>query len=1338
MASFAHLHVHTEYSLLDGMSRMKDLVQHTVDLGMDSLAITDHGAMYGIMEFYNACKAQEVKPIIGLEAYLAPRRMTDRDPQHDKSSYHLLLLAENQTGYQNLLKIASAAQLDGFYYKPRIDKEFLAAHAEGLIATSGCLAAEIPRMIVEGRDAEARKLIGWYQDVFGPERFYIELQEHDIPELRTLNQALYELAPYAQIPLVATNDVHYVHKEDADPHDVLLCIGTGSLVSEPKRLKFSDDSYYLRSPEEMIRIFGDAPESIANTLKIAEMCNVNLDDRSYKLPKFPVPEGYDAESYLRHLCEKGLVWRYGDHATDPEIRERLEHELRIIHQMGFDAYFLIVWDLCEFARREDIWWNVRGSGAGSVVAYSLGITGIDPMQNQLIFERFLNPGRVNMPDIDLDYPDDRRAEMIQYCVEKYGSDKVAQIITFGTLGARAAIRDVGRTLDVPLGEVDQLARMIPSIPLGVSIDQALAEIPDLKAAYDDGDRPYIKKLLDTASRLEGIARHASTHAAGVLIADKPLVEYTPLNRPTSSSEGALGSVSQWPMATVDAIGLLKVDFLGLRTLTIMRKACELIERYHGVAYDLSNIPYRHRPDDPEYNAQLDRAFELMTRGETSGVFQVEGAGMTRVLTEMKPSRFEHIIAAISLFRPGPLEYIPAYIKRMHGEEKVAYHHDLLEPILSETYGIIVYQEQIMQIASQLFGYELGEADLMRRAVAKKKKKELDKHRAKFQKQGPERGVSPEVAEAIFNDIEFFARYGFNKSHAADYAVLTVQTAFLKAHYPHEYMAALLTIERGDTDKVGAYIVDCRRMGIDVLPPDVNSSESDFAIEMQGDARAIRYGMSAIKNVGEGSVEAILEAREGQPFRDLVDFCQRVDLRAVGKRALESLIKVGALDAFGERLVLLESLDRIMSYSNSLHRAADIGQMSLFGDATGVELDTDAGGLLVSEATMEVRPREMLQWERELVGLYVSEHPLQAVMDQIEHVVSAYSNSLTEADHDRQVTMVGMVTYVRPHMTKTNKPMAFAGIEDLYGTMEVVIWPSTWDETKELWQPDRILLLRGKIDAQGNDAKLLCDEASTNFEIYTGVDEENGGGPRYKVPAIYDEEPSLPPDGLDAPADEADADDYPFPSDYEEPAYLAEAPLSPAVAAALAGGNGGSNGGSTRPDAAPATPAAQQQPPPPQPAPTQVAAPAPQQEVAAPEAASPEPVREPEPAEAPAPLYEPPRMASARAAAAAPAATPAPEPTPASIATDDGNGEQAVHLRLFIARTEDPERDRRRLNRLHGALISRPGADSFSFVLIDGKQRIEVDFRGESTHFCPELQHKIDEIVGLDALQVERL
>jgi DNA polymerase-3 subunit alpha len=1080
---FVHLHVHTEFSLLDGMSRIPQLVARASQLNMPALAITDHGVMYGVMDFYRECEKQGVQPIIGVEAYLAARSMTDRDPQYDKSPYHLLLLAENQTGYRNLLRLVSAAQLEGFYYKPRVDKRLLAEHAEGLIATSGCMASEVPRLVTDGRHAEAREALGWYRDVFGADNFFVELQSHAIPGLDALNSALIDLARVVGLGLVATNDVHYVTVEDAEPHDVLLCIGTGNLITEPDRMRMSDSSYYLRSGDEMATLFAEVPEATHNTLAIGERCRVDLSYKGHHLPDFQVPDGHDAKSYLRALCEEGLHRRYGARADESEIRGRLEHELRVIHKMGFDTYFLIVWDLCEFARQRSIWWNVRGSGAGSVVAYSLGITGIDPIENDLIFERFLNPDRVSMPDIDLDYPDDRRAEMIDYCVHRYGEDRVAQIITFGTLGARAAVRDVGRTLDVPLNEVDQVARLIPNIPgKPVTIEQAREQVPDLREMYET--TPYIKTLLDTAQKLEGIARHASTHAAGVIIADRPLIEYAPLHRPThgEQQEGALSLVTQWPMEVCESIGLLKVDFLGLRTLTVMRQACGLIERYHGIHYNLENIPYRPAPNDPEVTRMVDEAFALLARGEVAGIFQVEGSGLRNLLTEMKPTRFEHIIAAISLFRPGPMEYIPAYIQRMHGQEPVVYHHPALEPILDETYGICVYQEQIIRIASELFGYTMADADLMRRAVAKKKEKELKKHRATFQKRGPENGVPAEVAGRIFDDIEFFARYGFNKSHAADYAVLTCQTAFLKTHYPHEYMAALLTVERHDTDKVGYYIADCRRMGIEVLPPDVNLSDADFTIEQQPDGtRSIRYGLCAVKNVGEGPVETILTAREDGPFINLDDFCRRVDLRQVQRRALECLVKVGALHSFGLRPRLLDSVDRLLAHSGSLHRARDAGQMSLFGEATGVTFEDGGASLLAENDSDEVSQREMLAWEKELVGAYISEHPLQTRMSQLESVVTAYSAELGESDHERQVTMAGLVTYVRRHTSRNGQQMAFAGIEDLQGQIEVVIWPSTWQETKGLWEEGRVLLLRGKIDASRGEPKLLCEFATTEFD-----------------------------------------------------------------------------------------------------------------------------------------------------------------------------------------------------------------------------------------------------------------
>ncbi len=776
---FVHLHVHTEFSLLDGLSRIDQLVARAKELNMPSLAITDHGAMFGVIDFFRACKKAGVKPIIGMEGYLARRSMVDRDPKEDKRPYHLLLLAKNQTGYQNLLKIASVAQLEGYYYRPRVDREFLAQHAEGLIATSGCLAAQIPSLVMEGKDDEARELIGWYQEVFGKDNFYLELQQHDIPELFTVNKWLveYERSHHTHVPLLATNDVHYVLKDDHDPHDTLLCIQTGALKSEPDRLRMSDASYYLTSADEMWSYFHEVPQALHNTMRVAEMCEVQLEHEGYHLPVFPVPEGYDAGTYLRHLCEKGLEWRYGSHAHEPEIRNRLNHELTIIHDMGFDTYFLIVWDLCEYARHADIWWNVRGSGAGSVVAYSLGITSIDPIQNNLLFERFLNPGRVSMPDIDIDFPDDRRGDMIAYTALKYGEDKVAAIITFGTLGAKAAVRDVGRALNVSLEVVNAAARLIPTEPKPKPIKVYVEDNPELKSLYET--RPDIKQIVDVASHLQGVNRHASMHAAGVIVGDKPLVEYMPLHRLTGheAEDSALKAVTQFPMETCESIGLLKIDFLGLSTLTIMRKACDLIERYHGIQYTMDNIPYRPN-GNPEHDRKLQETFAMIGRGETVGVFQVESGGMRQMLKDMRPTKFEHIIAAVSLYRPGPMDFIPQYNRRLHGDEKPAYKHRLLESILEETYGIIIYQEQIMQIASTLFGYELGEADLMRRAVSKKKEKDLKLHRDFFLQRGPDNGVDTDTAGKIFDDIEFFANYGFNKCLVGRTEVVDVDTGRL--------------------------------------------------------------------------------------------------------------------------------------------------------------------------------------------------------------------------------------------------------------------------------------------------------------------------------------------------------------------------------------------------------------------------------------------------------------------------------------------------------------------------------------------------------------------------------
>ncbi|MGB9775033.1 MAG: DNA polymerase III subunit alpha [Anaerolineae bacterium] len=1520
MPEFVHLHVHTHYSLLDGLCAPKALTARAAELGMPALAITDHGALYGVVEFYQAALESGIQPIIGLEAYLAPRRLHDRNAAEDRKPAHLLLLAQNQTGYKNLLRLATIAMLEGYYYKPRIDKEALEQYGEGLIVFSGCKSSEIPRLILEGRLEEARAAVAWYRERF-PGRFYLELQDHDLPDLHRVNRHLLEFAREFDLPLVATNDVHYLTREQAPVHDTLLAIGTGKSLKDPSRMRYEGDTYYMRTPEEMAALFAEVPEALTNTLRIAEMCQVELEFGRPHLPVFPVPEGHTPPSYLRQLCEKGLRRRYGDRADSAAIRQRLEHELAVIHQMGFDTYFLIVWDLCRAARERDIWYNARGSAGGSIVAYCLEITRVDPLTNHLIFERFLNPGRVTMPDIDLDFPDDRRSEMIEYALQKYGQENVAQIITFGTMGARAAVRDVGRVMDIPLSEVDRIAKLIPSIPgKPTSIAEALESVPELAELYRT--TPYVRQLLDTAMQLEGVARHASTHAAGVVIADAPLVEYCPLHRPTkeqgsggagergsggageqngedheeeAAGEAVLSAVTQWPMEDLEAIGLLKVDFLGLSTLTIMRRACDLIRQRHGVSLDLDSIPL----DDPAI-------YRLLSSGDVMGVFQVEGAGFRRVLQEMRPTRYEHVVAALALYRPGPMEYIPTYIRRMHGEEKVEYRHPALAPILDETYGIIVYQEQIIRIATDLAGYEPGEADTIRKAVGKKKKDALLAHRTQFVEGCRARGIAREVAEGIFDDIEFFARYGFNKclpgdveivdaatgrivcveemvnspnpvervltcdtgrlrlqvgqitgvtyngvkpvfrlttalgrqieatgnhpfftfdgwrrldelqpgdriavprrlpvegnqewpehwvialghllaegnlchphsvyyytqdqeqlndyvraaekfenvrcrvtfhkgtwsvyagrirrdeppgivswlktlglwgknarekeipadvfaikneqialllgrlwsgdghvsaragyvhayyataserlarqvqhlllrlgivsrlgkvdfpykegrrgyqvhimghehirqfaavigphllnpahrqachlvesmelptargtgdtipvdvkhiiraekaavgitwhrlregtgiapreflpstaptkkgfrretiarladyfdsdalrryaesdlywdrvvsieyvgekrtydlsvagthnfiandilvhnSHAATYGALTCQTAYLKAHYPLEYMTALLTVERHNTEKVGILVNECRRMGIEVLPPSINRSGLEFTIE----GKAIRFGLGAVKNVGDGPVGAILAARGDRPFSSLADFCRRVDLRLVNRRALESLIRAGALDEFGPRARLLAAIDRMMDLSARTHLARDIGQLSLFGEATGVQMDDDNSMFVGLPPVPEVPLREMLEWEKDLLGVYLSEHPLTRAARELADVINAYAGQLHEEPHESVVTVAGMVRRIRRHRTKDGKEMAFVTLEDLYGACDVVVFPRVWAESREKWQPEALVVVCGKVDARREPPSLICQWVKRPEEV----------------------------------------------------------------------------------------------------------------------------------------------------------------------------------------------------------------------------------------------------------------
>jgi DNA polymerase-3 subunit alpha len=1082
MPDFVHLHCHSEYSLLDGLCRLKPLAKKAKALGMPALALTDHGVMFGAMEYYRAAIDAGIKPIIGCELYVARRDMRDKDPEADKRSHHLIVLAENMTGYRNLLQIVSAAQLEGFYYKPRVDHAYLESHAEGLIALSACKSGEVIRAIENGQESESRKLAAWHREVFGAQNYFIELQSREgLPEMNGVNRELQEIAHSLDIPLVATNDVHYIAAEDAATQELLLAIQTGTTMSDSKRMRMEGSDYYLRTPAEMHGLFSGLPAALQNTMLIAERCNLNLDNKGYHLPVFEVPPGHSTDTYLRELAEDGFARRY-PHPTR-QLRQRLEYELGVIHGMGFDTYFLIVWDLVQAAKKRDIWYNIRGSAAGSMVAYTLDITALDPVKHNLIFERFLNPARVTMPDIDMDFPDDRRGEMIEYAVTKYGRDRVAQIITFGTLGAKAAIRDVARATGVELSEADRLARMVPGGPKIHLADQLQEGELAILYKSDAG----VKELLDRALSLEGISRHASTHAAGVVITDKPLTEYVPLHRPTKESKdkdkneaGVLSAVTQYPMEDLEGIGLLKMDFLGLATLTIMRRAVDLIEQTRGERVDISQVPI----DDPAI-------FELLSSGNVEGVFQVESQGMRKVLTGLKPTTFEDVSATIALYRPGPMQFIDSFIARKHGREPISYRHPALEPIMRDTYGALIYQEQVIQVMTDLAGYAAGDADLVRRAVGKKKDEELKKHRAGFVAGALKtRKIPTEIAEQIWSDIEYFANYGFNKAHSADYALVTCQTAWLKAHYPVEYMTALLSVARGDTEKIVSYTGECARLKLEMLPPSLNQSDLDFTVERlaSADARAmeagsesiarpsqlgIRYGLGAIKNVGDGVVNLIVNERKTNGcFHSLEDFCERVDLRQLNKRALECLAKCGVFDEFGRREQVLAVVDRMLESSQRAHYAQSVGQLDLFGGALGV-----AGLSFSPLPDIEARPlKEVLGWEKELLGIYVSEHPLKRIMPFVERNATATIGQIDASMNGQMIIMAGMVTSVRSITTKKGDLMAFVLLEDLQGTIEATVFPRLYAKTKELWENDNAVVLRAKVEERDGKLKLLAESA----------------------------------------------------------------------------------------------------------------------------------------------------------------------------------------------------------------------------------------------------------------------
>ena len=1070
--NFTHLHVHTEYSLLDGSNKIREYVNRVKELGMDSAAITDHGVMYGVIDFYRAAREAGINPVLGCEVYVAPASRFDREiGSGDDRYYHLVLLAENNQGYANLMKIVSKSFVEGFYYKPRVDLQLLEKYHEGLIALSACLAGEVARYLTRGMYEDAKAAALRYQDIFGKGNFFLELQDHGIPEQQNVNQQLLKMHRETGIELVATNDVHYTLAEDAQPHDVLLCLQTGNKLSDENRMRYEGGQYYVKSPEEMERLFPYATEALENTHKIAQRCHVEIEFGVTKLPKFDVPEGYTSWEYLNELCFKGLEERYP--SVTEELTERLNYELSTIKNMGYVDYFLIVWDFIRYAREHDIMVGPgRGSAAGSLVAYTLGITQLDPIRYDLLFERFLNPERVSMPDIDVDFCFERRQEVIDYVRRKYGDDCVVQIVTFGTLAARGVIRDVGRVMDLPYAQVDTIAKMIPQ-ELNITIDKALKMNPELKKTYEE--QPEIHDLIDTARRLEGLPRHTSMHAAGVVISQKDVSEYVPLSR---AQDGSI--VTQFTMTTLEELGLLKMDFLGLRTLTVIQNAVHLIEQDTGVHLDMQKIDYNDK-----------KVLDSLGTGRSDGVFQLESAGMKNFMKELKPQSLEDVIAGISLYRPGPMDFIPQYIRGKNHPDTIQYDCPQLEPILKPTYGCIVYQEQVMQIVRSLAGYTLGRSDLVRRAMSKKKAAVMEKERQNFvygnEAEGVPgciaNGISEQTANKIYDDMTDFAKYAFNKSHAAAYAVVSYQTAFLKYYHPVEFMAALMTSVIEMPNKVAEYIQVCRQMGISILPPDVNCGIYGFSV----DHGAIRYGLSAIKSVGRPVINELVEEREKNGiYRSLKDFIERLT-GTVNKRAIENFIKAGALDCLeGNRRQKMNVYGRIVDSIAQEKKNSFAGQMSLF-DLVSEEDKKDCE---IRMPDVDEYDKEMiLAFEKEVLGIYLSGHPLESYREIMDKMISAKTtdfqpdeeSGLPKVYDGQKVIIGGMVTERTIKYTRTNKVMAFLTVEDLVGTVEVVVFPRDYEKWQTLITDDARVFIQGRVNAEDDRPSKLILEKVHSFE-----------------------------------------------------------------------------------------------------------------------------------------------------------------------------------------------------------------------------------------------------------------
>ncbi len=1066
--AFTHLHMHTEYSLLDASSKIKELTARVKELGMDSLAITDHGVMYGVIDFYRAARENGIKPIIGCEIYVAPGSRFDREAAAGEDRYyHMILLAENNIGYQNLMKIVSKGFVEGFYYKPRVDDEVLRSYHEGIIALSACLAGEIPRFLTRGMYEEACKSAKKYLDIFGKDNFFLELQDHGIPAQRIVNQGLMRMSQELGIPLVATNDCHYIYKEDVESHDILLCIQTSKKVTDENRMRYEGGQFYVKSEEEMRELFPYAQEALDNTHKIAERCNVEIEFGVTKLPQYDVPDGYTSWEYLKKLCEDGFHKRYPD--DDGTLHERLNYELDVIHSMGYVDYFLIVWDFINYAKSNDIMVGPgRGSAAGSIVAYSLEITDIDPIRYQLIFERFLNPERVSMPDIDVDFCFERRQEVIDYVSRKYGKDRVVQIVTFGTLAAKGVVRDVGRALDMPYAQCDAIAKMIPA-DLGMTLDKALKVSPDLKKAYESDES--IKYLIDMSKRLEGLPRHTSMHAAGVVISRTSVDEYVPLSR---ASDGSI--TTQFTMTTLEELGLLKMDFLGLRTLTVIQNAVRMAEKTTGKKLDMSKIDYNDK-----------NVLGAIGTGKNDGVFQLESSGMKGFMKELKPENLEDLIAGISLYRPGPMDFIPRYLKGKNDRASIVYECPQLEPILAPTYGCIVYQEQVMQIVRDLAGYTWGRSDLVRRAMAKKKAAVMEKERQNFVYGNEEEGVKgciangidEKTANHIYDEMIDFAKYAFNKSHAAAYAVVSYQTAYLKYYYPVEFMAALMTSVKDNVSKVSEYIVSCRQMGMKIMPPDINEGESSFSVSNG----AIRYGLSAIKSIGQSVVDEIVrERRENGKFRSLEDFIDRMTGKEVNRRTLESFIKSGALDGLpGTRKQKFMVCGAMIDQKNKEKKNTMEGQISLFDFAA----EEDKKNFQITFPNVgEYSREEYLAYEKEMLGVYVSGHPLEEYIGLWEKNVTAKSSDFVvdeesglAAVHDgAYVTIGGMIAEKTVKTTRTNQMMAFLTLEDLAGSVEVLVFPRDYEKKRDMLVKDEKVFIRGRVSI-GDDpvGKLICEQ-----------------------------------------------------------------------------------------------------------------------------------------------------------------------------------------------------------------------------------------------------------------------